>query len=742
MGRISDAYQRLKSQRHPDGQRESPGEDARTGAQRAYESVGYDGRYQQPPPRSHGSRSSRGPQRTTPDAQHSSRKVASARDNSLRPERTRTSELDQQGPRMSRSSHDKPLPLEPGDEGMLARSWLRDEDGMELNKNISPEPGPGPPVLCRVTDVSEISGPWKDKESQKIGIRRPGEDSSDSIAVMGKIYHHLRRAKIEFPSAHFEKDIPHACLPEDIETALLDLIRAYKSIYQGAHDLKEALEAKQAEYKSLQTKFNNDSAQKMSDFEDKILALKGGNEKEITALKRDNEEEITALKRDNEKEKVRLEATVSVLREQHTSWEQRLDDKMTKIQQEHQSEKDTMADDYKLQIQRLESEMGLLKDRHESEVNKLVQQHRVQLAIFESATEAEMIEMRKDFDNQMAQSQESLRAMKEHYKARLVEAGDQHVEEKRQMASSFNARNDQMNRDFLNEKARLSSILESQRETYETRLTDLRKRSEDDKQQMVAEHQNEKARLSSILESQRETYETRLTDLRKRSEDDKQQMVTEHQIEKAKLEKGFNGEKAAMERNIQATKDDFRMRSGNIQDKHDREMDRKVKEIEKIKKEHGAEKNKIKELHDAEKKKMKELHDAEKVALEIKREEEHKSLSVVIGALSASAKKEVSASGVLRLVFERDRKSTGAFVPCPRPTKDSEKWRHETMSGCLEVISQPLMEWDLNYNMKRSYELSVKEAIEDVSQELGRVTPVSDSDKQKMGDLVRKAAKL
>ena len=64
------------------------------------------------------------------------------------------------------------------------------------------------------------------------------------------------------------------------------------------------------------------------------------------------------------------------------------------------------------------------------------------------------------------------------------------------------------------------------------------------------------------------------------------------------------------------------------------------------------------------------------------------------------------------------------------------------MKKCLEAISQPLLEWESNYNLKQGYELSLKEVIEDVSQELEKVASVSSSDKQRMSDLVRKAAKL
>jgi len=92
--------------------------------------------------------------------------------------------------------------------------------------------------------------------------------------------------------------------------------------------------------------------------------------------------------------------------------------------------------------------------------------------------------------------------------------------------------------------------------------------------------------------------------------------------------------------------------------------------------------------------------------------------------------------------YGQDRKSTGVAAPCPRPTKDSEKWRYETMKTCVEATSQPLMEWEPKYNVKQGYELTLKKATEEISQELGKVAPVSGSEKQRMSDLVKKAAKL
>jgi hypothetical protein len=64
------------------------------------------------------------------------------------------------------------------------------------------------------------------------------------------------------------------------------------------------------------------------------------------------------------------------------------------------------------------------------------------------------------------------------------------------------------------------------------------------------------------------------------------------------------------------------------------------------------------------------------------------------------------------------------------------------MKKCLEAISQSRPESESNYNLKHSYESSLKKVIDDVSRELERVASVSSSDKQRMSEFVRKAAKL
>jgi len=92
--------------------------------------------------------------------------------------------------------------------------------------------------------------------------------------------------------------------------------------------------------------------------------------------------------------------------------------------------------------------------------------------------------------------------------------------------------------------------------------------------------------------------------------------------------------------------------------------------------------------------------------------------------------------------YGKDLKSPMALVPCPKPTKVSEKWRYDTINDCLKAINQPLLDSEPNCNLKQSYEQCLDDIMEDISHELGRVASMGDPDKQRMIDFVRKASKL
>jgi hypothetical protein len=79
---------------------------------------------------------------------------------------------------------------------------------------------------------------------------------------------------------------------------------------------------------------------------------------------------------------------------------------------------------------------------------------------------------------------------------------------------------------------------------------------------------------------------------------------------------------------------------------------------------------------------------------------------------------------------------------CPKPTKGSEKWRYEKMKKCVEAISQPLMEMEPYYNVKRQFESTLTETSEEIYHELMKVAYLDNIEKQRIRDLVKRAAKL
>jgi hypothetical protein len=58
------------------------------------------------------------------------------------------------------------------------------------------------------------------------------------------------------------------------------------------------------------------------------------------------------------------------------------------------------------------------------------------------------------------------------------------------------------------------------------------------------------------------------------------------------------------------------------------------------------------------------------------------------------------------------------------------------MRKCVEALNQP------GHNLKQQYELSLKEATNEMLHHLENVGIVEETDHQRMGDLVKKAAKL
>ncbi|CZR52812.1 uncharacterized protein PAC_02689 [Phialocephala subalpina] len=84
----------------------------------------------------------------------------------------------------------------------------------------------------------------------------------------------------------------------------------------------------------------------------------------------------------------------------------------------------------------------------------------------------------------------------------------------------------------------------------------------------------------------------------------------------------------------------------------------------------------------------------------------------------------------------------GQGAPCPPASLQSEQWRYEKITTCVEAINQPVMDSEPNYSIKQGYESTLEEVSEELIQELKNISSVSNNHKQRVYRMVEKAAKL
>ena len=168
------------------------------------------------------------------------------------------------------------------------------------------------------------------------------------------------------------------------------------------------------------------------------------------------------------------------------------------------------------------------------------------------------------------------------------------------------------------EKERLENELELLDKQHRERVLII----EGSTKQLRSEFYDEKAKLSSTVESQKYTFETRLTALRIDSENDKQRMTAEHQAKKDEMMKMFDEEKTSMRKELQRLNDQFHKELRNLQDQHSQELYKKDREVEEARRK-----------QEVEEKRLEEQNAANKLRLEKKREEEYKKLKGDVDAL-------------------------------------------------------------------------------------------------------------
>jgi hypothetical protein len=389
--------------------------------------------------------------------------------------------------------------------------------------------------LEKLMDTGEISAPWQGSERGRIEVSRRGEDHDDSTAILGKIHRRLRRMDV-FPSACFEDDYPFTV--GGTEMAVKDLAREFESAYSKIRNLEGALQSKGEECKLLKN-FNDPLSDKIKGFEEKMLL-------------------------------------------ERAAWEQEYGERIKRIQQSHQREKEHLENEKMLQEK----------------------QHREKVAMIENAAKDDALRMKRDFDNQIFRAHEEI-----HKKDQEIEEvkKKQEVKEKR------------MEEQYAAEKSRVGKEREEEHRNLRDEVEALRgaivKRDHVDNETILLEkqHREKVAMIESAAKEDVMKMKTYFDNQIFRAEESLR-ISTEHhvtvQAAKDEMMKRFKEENAAMKQDLQLLH---------------KAIHKKDQEIEEVKK-----KQEVKE------KRMEEQYAAGKLILEKEREEERRGLRGEVEALKGA----------------------------------------------------------------------------------------------------------
>jgi hypothetical protein len=191
----------------------------------------------------------------------------------------------------------------------------------------------------------------------------------------------------------------------------------------------------------------------------------------------------------------------------------------------------------------------------------------------------------------------------------------------KELVEEYGERVKRIQQEHQSEKKGMTESHQREKERLENELGLLEKQHkeqvliiEGSTKQLRSEFYDEKAKLSSTIESQKYTFETRLTALRIDTENDKQRVTAEHQATKDEMMRRFEEEKISMRKDLQRLNDQFR-----------KELYKKDREVEEAKKK-----------QEAEEKQLEEQNAAEKLRLEIKKEKEYRKLKGDVEALKGA----------------------------------------------------------------------------------------------------------
>lgn len=348
-----------------------------------------------------------------------------------------------------------------------------------------------PTTLPEVTHVAEpFSLPFQGASAQKTENEKPStesrarhsednqrsRESQELRESLDRMYSLLRDAKTRSPSIDFEQDIIHPCTLKAVEMALRDILRSYRSIYTKLDAAEATAENIEMKCQSLQI-MHNDSTQNNKELTERISTLQA---------------EYAEKENKNMTKIGHLGGRLEVLTDQYNAQEGKHDARVRKIQEDYQSEKDTLVNEYRLRIERLEGQIAKERHAYKDETHRLKEQHSQQLASKEwsagqlldetkrdakdelarmkRAAGDKLAEMTRDLESQLFHAQEFLKVTTESHEVRIENMRTQHNSEKQEVVKRFNADKTQMVTAHQEEMASLEGLRQLDRDEYKFQL--------------------------------------------------------------------------------------------------------------------------------------------------------------------------------------------------------------------------------------------------------------------------------
>ncbi|KAI9774838.1 MAG: hypothetical protein M1840_000054 [Geoglossum simile] len=624
--------------------------------------------------------------------------------------------------------------------GNKNRNTVSSNESDLSNTSVPNKPDFGAHSRPRDANVDETL-PLQGKELQRTETEH--EEDSGSRAVRKRISRSLQSLS-PVVSRHFDREVPRSCSLEDIEMAIKGLIEALNYSLKAAHDTKEALRLKTAKYDSLM-KSRDEGARRAKELEDRVSTLKKekGKEREIyieattSALRAEYKKtlgEQQSLWRAKEKEqqsvwRLKEESYMHQLHQHEEAVEE-----MNLLLEGRQSKWNEMEHGYNAQIQQLESEKESWENTYRINVAELDRQHQMRKITLQSDTEEKIRKIREDCDDAVIELEGSMEQLKSEHGGRLNQLKLEHQEHMAGLRTRLGGEIAQKEKDCNDRVSQLERNLET---TANSLYAEIDTMKEGHDREMMA-----KDREVAQIEA---GHDIQMAQKRHQYEVQQRKMTEDHNAIVAALGKQREEEQRSLWKRIESLKGAL-VKGDRFKAMSDRELARRFQDLTsdvdafaRLRWDDGRVRTwpfPDKAFLSSENQRRDKQYLFQNTIWVILYEKIFFTPFRVLGKEGKSLEQRWMAS------FGQDRKSTGALAHGPVPTKESEKWRYETIQECLDATSQALEEGDANYNVKRDYELSLKETTDDMLKELGKVSSVSDIDKQNFKNLVRKAAKF